>query len=58
MALGRSIRPADSGDVHVTIGRIELTAIHETPRAKTPASRQAPQVTLDDYLARRRGGRR
>jgi hypothetical protein len=57
-ALGRSIRTDESGDVHVTIGRIELTAIHETPRAKTPASRQAPQVTLDDYLARRRGGRR
>jgi hypothetical protein len=55
-ALSRSIRTDESGDVHVTIGRIELTAIHETPRTRTPASRQAPQVTLDDYLARRRGG--
>jgi hypothetical protein len=57
-APSRSIRTDESGDVHVTIGRIELTAIHETPRAKTPAPRQAPQVTLDDYLARRRAGRR
>ncbi len=55
---GRSARKDEGGDVHVTIGLIELTAVHEAPRVKPAAPRQAPQLTLDDYLARRRGGRR
>lgn len=55
---GRSARTDEGGDVHVTIGLIELTAVHEAPRIKPSAPRQAPQLTLDDYLARRRGGRR
>lgn len=48
---------SEPAEVHVTIGRIEVTAVHEpaaTP--KTAARRHAP-MSLDEYLAQRRGGR-
>lgn len=41
-------------EVHVNIGRIELTAIHDAAPVK-PA-RAAKPMSLDDYLARKRGG--
>ncbi|HEY5810729.1 MAG TPA: hypothetical protein VIT67_22355 [Povalibacter sp.] len=41
--------------VHVTIGRIEVTAVTAAPAPKRgPASRNA-SMPLQDYLARRRG---
>jgi hypothetical protein len=43
-------------EVHVTIGRIELTAVHEPGPRGRPAP--APSVTLNDYLARSRKARR
>ena len=42
--------------VHVTIGRIEVTAVTAPPAPKrVPSSRKA-SMPLQDYLARRRGG--
>lgn len=45
-------------EVHVTIGRIEVTAVHAPPSPKrVPAPGKKP-MSLDDYLAKRNGGRR
>ena len=51
--------PADTTtEVHVSIGRIEVTAIHEPAApAQRPAARRKAPVSLDEYLARRQGGR-
>lgn len=50
---------ADDGiaEVHISIGRIEVTALHEAPAAKSTPRRRQPPMSLDDYLARRQGGR-
>ncbi|OGB94732.1 MAG: hypothetical protein A3G82_18955 [Burkholderiales bacterium RIFCSPLOWO2_12_FULL_67_210] len=55
---GRGSRVEETTEVHVSIGRIEVTAIHE-PAAPTqrPAARRKAPVSLDEYLARRQGGR-
>ena len=50
-------RPVERPDVHISIGRLEVRA-HVTPPAQ--AERPAPfrpQLTLQDYLARRSGER-
>lgn len=50
-------RSEETTEVHVSIGRIEVTAVHEAPpskRSPTPASKP---MSLAEYLARRRGGR-
>ena len=54
---GHAATVEETTEVHVSIGRIEVTAVQEaappprkTPRGNTPMS-------LDDYLARRNGGR-
>jgi hypothetical protein len=45
-------------EVHVSIGRIEVTAIHEPAApAQRPAARRKAPVSLDEYLSRRQGGR-
>ena len=46
-------------EVHVTIGRIEVTALQEAPKPPVRPSAERPaRMTLDDYLAsRRRQGR-
>lgn len=47
----------EPNEVHVHIGRIEVTAVHESQppkRAAAPPRRQP--LSLDDYLAKRRGG--
>jgi len=47
----------ETTEVHVSIGRIEVSAVHEAP---APRRRPEPQankpMSLDDYLARRQGG--
>ena len=43
-------------EVHVSIGRIEVTAVHESPPPKRQAPASAKPLSLDEYLARR--GRR
>ena len=49
---------SEATEVQVHIGRIEVTAVHETPpRKERPDARRKP-MTLDEYLARREGERR
>lgn len=48
---------SDSTEVHVTIGRIEITAVHEAPPAKRSSPAKAKPMSLDEYLARRDGRR-
>jgi hypothetical protein len=44
-------------EVHVNIGRIEITAVPEAPAPKpAPRHRQQP-MSLDEYVSRRRGSR-
>jgi hypothetical protein len=47
----------EATEVHVTIGRIEVTAVHETPSQKPAARRRPAPLTLDEYIARRQEGR-
>jgi hypothetical protein len=55
---GHGGRVEETTEVHVSIGRIELTAIHEPAApAQRPAARRKAPVSLDEYLARRQGGR-
>ncbi len=44
-------------EVHVHIGRIEVTALQDAPAAK-PRTRGRQPMSLDEYLARRQGERR
>ena len=44
-------------DVHVTIGRIEVTAMHDRPVARRSVPDTRRPMSLDEYLARRRGTR-
>jgi hypothetical protein len=48
---------AQPTEVQVSIGRIEVTAVHEPPPPRRPGPRPSAATTLDDYLAQRRGGR-
>ena len=41
---------------HVSIGRIEVTAVHESPPPKRQAPAAAKPLSLDEYLARRGRG--
>ena len=43
----------ETTEVHVSIGRIEVTAVHEAPPPKRQAPAAAKPMTLDEYLARR-----
>lgn len=44
----------DTTEVHIHIGRVEVTAVHEAPEPSTqPRKRQAP-MSLDAYLAARK----
>ena len=43
-------------EVHVSIGRIEVTAVHESPPPKRQAPTPAKPLSLDEYLARRGRG--
>lgn len=55
---GHSVQADTTTEVHVSIGRIEVTAIHEPAApAQRPAARRKAPVSLDEYLARRQGGR-
>lgn len=45
----------ETTEVHVSIGRIEVTAVHESPPPKRQAPPTAKPMTLDEYLTRRQG---
>jgi len=54
---GASVPPAIP-DVHIHIGRIELTALAApAARREAPPAERKP-MSLEDYLGRRNGGRR
>jgi hypothetical protein len=44
----------ETTEVHVSIGRIEVTAVHEAPPPKRQAPTSAKPMSLDEYLARRK----
>jgi hypothetical protein len=43
-------------EVHIHIGRIEVSAVQEAPQPKARARRGQAPMSLDDYLARRQRG--
>ncbi len=45
----------ETTEVHVSIGRIEVTAVHEPAPPKPAVSRRNVPMSLDDYLAKRHG---
>jgi hypothetical protein len=45
-------------EVHVNIGRIELTAVHDAPRPRREPARTRKPQSLEDYLERREAKRR
>jgi hypothetical protein len=47
----------ETTEVHVSIGRIEVTAVHETPQPKRAPARNQRALSLEEYLARRKAGR-
>lgn len=42
-------------EVHIHIGRIEVTAIHEPAPRPREARKGQPPLSLDDYLTKRKG---
>jgi hypothetical protein len=51
-------RPEPAQTAEVTIGRVEVRAIHQAPPPPREApARRGPSLTLDDYLKQRSGGR-
>ncbi|MCT0198351.1 hypothetical protein KQ313_01435 [Synechococcus sp. CS-1325] len=55
---GSQGRVEETTEVHVSIGRIEVTAVQEAPMPKRPAQERPGPITLEHYLAGRRGGGR
>jgi len=47
----------ETTEVHVSIGRIEVTAVHEAPPPKRAPARGQRALSLEEYLARRKAGR-
>ena len=47
----------EATEVHVTIGRIEVTAVHEAPQQQRGPARRGKPKSLDEYLAGRHGRR-
>lgn len=50
--------PVAEAPVQVTIGRIEVTALVQAAPSKRAAPARKPNLSLDDYLARRHGRER
>ena len=53
----RSSSVEETTEVHVSIGRIEVTAVHEAAPQKSGGPRRPAPMSLDQYLAKRRSGR-
>lgn len=53
---GTPAAEAAGNEVHVHIGRIEVTAVREAPAARMRAAKGRSPMSLDEYLARRREG--
>ena len=53
----RTVAATDAAEVHVHIGRVEVTAIQEAAPPKRETRRQGRQpMSLEDYLAKRQSG--
>lgn len=52
------VPPQQADEVHIHIGRIEVTAIQESAPSKREARKGPAPLSLDDYLAKRKGDRR
>jgi hypothetical protein len=52
----RHFTAAEATEVHVSIGRIELTAVHDAPPPARRAAPVKPPLPLHEYLARRQRG--
>lgn len=50
---GTQAAPPQDTEVHIHIGRIEVTAVHEAPRPRARPRERAQPMSLDAYLARR-----
>jgi hypothetical protein len=50
--------PLSAGAIHVTIGRVEVRAIHPPAEPTPPRPPPKPTLSLDDYLKQRNGGAR
>jgi hypothetical protein len=50
------LRHAESNEVHVTIGRIEITAVHEAAPPRRTGRTGKPLTSLEDYLRQRQRG--
>ena len=47
----------ETTEVHISIGRIEVTAVHAPAPARPAAPRRTAPLSLDEYLAKRHGVR-
>jgi hypothetical protein len=54
-AKGPAERQREPDEVHVHIGRIEITAVQQPAPAKRASRKGQAPLSLDDYLARRKG---
>ena len=52
---GPAERQREPDEVHVHIGRIEITAVQPPAPAKRASRKGQAPLSLDDYLARRKG---
>lgn len=48
--------PSHAHEVHVHIGRVEVTALHDAPPARSRERSGKKPMSLDDYLAQRQKG--
>jgi hypothetical protein len=55
-SLDRRASFEETTEVHVNIGRIEVTAVQEAPPPRRGPPRTSKSMSLEEYLARRRGG--
>ena len=53
MGAAQQNQPSQDTEVHIHIGRIDVTAVHEKPQPKARARERTQPVSLDAYLAAR-----
>jgi hypothetical protein len=52
-AVGRAAASHQETEVHIRIGRIDVTAVHEATPPRRPAPKTTSPMSLDSYLAKR-----
>jgi hypothetical protein len=51
--VARRSAPDEATEVHIHIGRIDVTAMHEAPKVRAKPGVKSTAVSLDAYLAAR-----